>query len=865
VLGITHILENQQPIKESASTVSNDLADAFARRIMTRTREKRNNRRLKVIICSAARQIARRLISFSCSNVGSIEAIQHLPTALHQRMNILARSSTVAFFSWILFYFFNPKWFKEFAGQLLKDAKGGTPLVAFGIPILLAGAVCFLMSVRMPDAVGRRYISSAFAFPHQLPPRIQLVMHSLRCCCSRAVACGDIDFDTVSFLFIFLPSLYFVVSVIRTKLEELKEKPEDISKKIMDVSNVFGYIAITVMSVFLLLPVARHSALTAGAFGWSHAGTIRLHVWSGRIVLVAVLIHGGMYFYRWKVVQQEGILSLLIPPAGCWTLQDTDYTPTCQNIECTCYHHFRNLTGFGACVVLLVIGGTTMNSVRRKSYSLFYKVHVISGPLAFILVILHWKRSIVYLAGGLLFYIASSCPVWVENWLSIRRDGGVKILSVDRLSAGETRPCTSITFEASDTAMSRYRAGHYVRLYCPELSGVAHPFSINAVPGQANQLRILFRSTGPFTTRLAHALSSNTTFRMPIGLDGFHGSPSRTRQVLQHDTVVLVAGGIGITPYLTLLHRVHAALCIAQGTSTTKTVILHWICRDASLIQYVKHAYFDTLLGASDATGFSMKIVIHRTGRAGRALQTTQELQSIASTDFEQHATLQGSLEPVDGDGIEDSIVPGAGASIGQPFSPSKFSPGSKNSYPANVPPFLSFCTTACIGLVIVWYCYSSLQDDHEVLTRIWSPLLLVGLGLGVALVTNVLYRLSLLHDEDEVLEAGWTTVGEQNEHDPLSSLELTVKSADSVPTLQQQEEVAEHCPVHVEERQGRPDMIHLVRCLDQGKHPAVFVCGPDALTDHLREAIGHGQIWDPRRYLPQRGRVSLYQESFYM
>jgi hypothetical protein len=137
-----------------------------------------------------------------------------------------------------------------------------------------------------------------------------------------------------------------------------------------------------------------------------------------------------------------------------------------------------------------IMATTIAPHLRRNCYALFYIVHRVAGPLVLLGTILHWNRSILYLAGGLLYYVASSTPVWFEQYCRQRFQSrqGVRIVSVERI--GATRTVVALTVEATPAAVQIHRPGQYVKVQAPELSWVTHPFpSIQSLP-EIRQCRI---------------------------------------------------------------------------------------------------------------------------------------------------------------------------------------------------------------------------------------------------------------------------------------------------------------------------------------------------------------------------------------
>lgn len=373
-------------------------------------------------------------------------------------MNALALSITVACWIWVLSFLIISdvkEFFQDIADSILGDKKGGLPFVAIGIPLLLAAcSIVLLGRQHVPEGM---IIRSVVALPHQIPARVQVLAH----CTLKWFQSPKLDpnFNILAFALVLLPSIKYLASSLKRHWQEIDSTgPDAFDKTITETADSFGFVGILIMSVFLLIPTAKHSAFL-NVMGWDAINAVRLHIWAGRLLIIVVMIHGALYMYRWKFIQEESIMRLIVPPAACWTLQKTDFTPTCQNIDCSCYEIFRNLTGVLASVAFITIGLTSVNSIRRKFFGFFYRIHIISAPLAFLMVIFHYKRGMPYLAGGIVYYLASNVPVWVEKYM-IRMQGGTRILSVQHIaSIDDRRACTVVTIDANDSALSRYRAG----------------------------------------------------------------------------------------------------------------------------------------------------------------------------------------------------------------------------------------------------------------------------------------------------------------------------------------------------------------------------------------------------------------------
>ena len=522
--------------------------------------------------------------------------------------------------------------------------------------------------------------------------------------------------------------------------------------------------------------------------------------------------------------------------------------PSCADpdTECSCYYHFRNMTGFLGLLGLMVIAATTLNYIRRHHYSIFYMTHVLAAPTVLVMVILHWRRSVLYMAPSLLYYAATSAPMLTEGVVK-SRDAGVKIISIKYIASKERhkgRPCVSLTMAASDEAILCYKPGQYVKLLAPEISSISHPFTINRVPGNLRELRIIFRAAGPFTQELAHRLTSGSKLP-PIRIDCFYGNANRTSQLLKHEVAVLVAGGIGITPYLSLLQEVTSVMA-AQAKqehnidSATKEIVLHWICRDPDLVKYIKAQYFDSLRWNRPKTpAFRVRLIVHSTS-------AHPETTTFSSVDSE-HATQ------------EPQIAESGGTSI----SPSLFASGMSTSLLRNVLPFSMFAFIAWIGLWATWDIYLTKTHDSEIFGRGWAALAILVIALLVGLIANAAARIidkfhskSFHHglieniEDDEVEMAAVEA--------DVAKLPLVGPSDDD--TLDSSDSLGAFT---YEEKAGRPSVHELIKSLDGVQRPGLFLCAPKQLTNALREACTERSQMRIRQCIDGTPHIAVYEESF--
>lgn len=123
--------------------------------------------------------------------------------------------------------------------------------------------------------------------------------------------------------------------------------------------------------------------------------------------------------------------------------------------------------------------------------------------------------------------------------------GAAKIVKVEK----ETCDITSLYFEAYDESFRKRRAGSFLTLKIRQNGewSKPHPFTISCAP-EDPLLRVTMKKLGSFTTA-AHQLNpgDEVVCAGPYGLF--------CKDIDSHDPVIMIAGGVGITPFLSVLRH----------------------------------------------------------------------------------------------------------------------------------------------------------------------------------------------------------------------------------------------------------------------------------------------------------------------
>ena len=151
-----------------------------------------------------------------------------------------------------------------------------------------------------------------------------------------------------------------------------------------------------------------------------------------------------------------------------------------------------------------------------------------------------YGSTAVYLLAAIAL-IALGTVYLIRPFLAFRQ--GYRVVSVRDLSPS----ITELTLDAPPEARFRFAAGQFVWMTVDGHHTITdNPFSIASSPAELPRLRFLIRKAGDMTRKVI-SLKPGTR----IGIDGPHGS--FTLAEAGPGPIVLIAGGIGIAPILSLL------------------------------------------------------------------------------------------------------------------------------------------------------------------------------------------------------------------------------------------------------------------------------------------------------------------------
>ncbi|KAL3515803.1 hypothetical protein ACH5RR_022705 [Cinchona calisaya] len=290
----------------------------------------------------------------------------------------------------------------------------------------------------------------------------------------------------------------------------------------------FGFIGQMCLA-FLFLPVARGSVLLRFMhIPFEHA--TRYHVWLGHLTMLLFSLHGIFYVVAWSM---QGTLR---EELNAWKNEG-----------------ISNFPGVISLLAGLLMWVTSLPGVRRWNFELFFYTHQL------------YVVFVIFLAlhvGDFLFSMAAAgiFLFMLDRFLRFCQSRK----TVDILSA-TCFPCGTVELVLSKPANLHYNALGWVFLQVRELSLLQwHPFSVSSSPLDGkNHLAILIKVLGGWTGKLKeHILSISNEepekqqllrphSKISASVEGPYGH--EVPYHLTYENLILVAGGIGISPFLAIL------------------------------------------------------------------------------------------------------------------------------------------------------------------------------------------------------------------------------------------------------------------------------------------------------------------------
>ncbi|KAL7592249.1 hypothetical protein Lser_V15G33432 [Lactuca serriola] len=438
------------------------------------------------------------------------------------------------FFAWITFLFLLPSNSVSDFSEKYVDSTSGSVFWVSG-SIFLYGGPLFIIAFL---AILYLRISGEHEFEEKKKPKHA----TLRLWTFPVIVDGPFGVVTAAELIVILLVVVYIIcalSVYAIQNYNLIPYYESQGKSHVMLKHTglrFGSIGLICL-MFMFLPVSRGSILLRLTnIPFEHA--TRYHVWLGHLTMTLFTLHGSCYFISW--ILENRVLHQVID----W-----------KN------NKIANLPGVISLSAGLLMWVTSLPQVRRLKFELFFYTHQLY--VVFVVFMAMHVGDILFsmIAGGLFLYMLDRFLRFFQSRKS------VEILSAKCLPSG------TVELVISKPQDLKYNALSWVFIQIRELSWLQwHPFSVSSSPLDGNNhLSILIKVLGNWTNKLkSHILSLpedqtdlhgliQPNLKLKAYVEGPYGHESPYH--LMYENLILVAGGIGISPFVAILsdilHRIN--------------------------------------------------------------------------------------------------------------------------------------------------------------------------------------------------------------------------------------------------------------------------------------------------------------------
>ena len=281
---------------------------------------------------------------------------------------------------------------------------------------------------------------------------------------------------------------------------------------------------------------------------FSYQDLHELHVYCGWVILIDGLVHTLVHLLRWA---NQGNLSLVI-------------------------NHFSGISGLVSVICILLVCLPMMAFKQQINYEIRKLLHYFFIVMAIALCYHSTTTSIPN--GGFSAWVFSILITWyVLDSLYVYMFMTEKIVST---SFHVVPTGVHLTMTVSERFEKRVDNGGYCYVNFPWIDKMQwHAFSLFENPADPSERQIYIQNAGNWTNKVCEALQRDTV--RPIWIQGPFSSPYD--RAADFDNQILVAGGIGITP----------AISVMRAHKETRRTNLIWAVRDPHMLEFfLKHGEF---------------------------------------------------------------------------------------------------------------------------------------------------------------------------------------------------------------------------------------------------------------------------------
>ncbi|XP_007424741.1 dual oxidase 2 [Python bivittatus] len=240
------------------------------------------------------------------------------------------------------------------------------------------------------------------------------------------------------------------------------------------------------------------------------------------------------------------------------------------------------MTGVLLLVILAIMYVFATHYFRRISFQGFWITHHLYVVL-YILVIIHGSYALIQQPRFHIYFIIPALIYGADKLISLsRKKVEISVIKAELLPSG----VTYLQFQRPQDF--DYRSGQWVRIACLSLGTTEyHPFTLTSAPHE-DLLSLHIRAAGPWTTRLRELYSPESIAEIgkypKLYLDGPFGEGHQEWN--KFEVSVLVGGGIGVTPFASILKDLVFKSSVGSRILCKKIYFI-WVTRTQRQFEWV--------------------------------------------------------------------------------------------------------------------------------------------------------------------------------------------------------------------------------------------------------------------------------------
>lgn len=333
-------------------------------------------------------------------------------------------------------------------------------------------------------------------------------------------------------------------------------------------------------SAVILIPVLRNFlSWVRGTFIGSFLPidkAIIFHIRIAWVIFCATVLHMLAHYMNFLAIEtapDEVLASVGIKRATAWQLA---------------YTTLPGITGHVVFFCMIFMYTSAMRSVRRKHFEAFWYTHH-CFIIYYCLISIHGASALLEIPTFWLWIILPFFAYVAERIIRFARGNMETVLLM-----AVQHPSNVVELQMRKSRF-KYKPGMYLFLNCPYISPHEwHPFTITSAP-EEDYVSVHIKVLGDWTGAMKKLMNPDNELGVvrenmltaPNGapilrFDGPFGTASE--EVFNFDVVMLIGGGIGVTPFASILksirYRLEAAIRDGNPVLPIQKVYFYWISRD---------------------------------------------------------------------------------------------------------------------------------------------------------------------------------------------------------------------------------------------------------------------------------------------